>query len=155
MDIGSILIGLALALAVSAYVIRPLVVGGGEKVTDVDRRLSELLAERDRVLSRIQELDMDFAMGKLGEQDYRGQRDELMLYGAGILKELDTKVGLETTSVDSVKMEDEIESAVARLRGIGGSQSPAFCPSCGEAVQQGDRFCTHCGTALITEESGA
>ncbi len=153
MDIGSILIGLALAIAVAAYVFRPLFVGGGERVTEIDHRLSELQAERDRVLSRIQELDMDFAMGKLLEQDYRGQRDELMLKGAEVLKELDAMVGLEASPVEPVSVEEDIESAVARIRGKGGSESIGFCPSCGEAVQIGDRFCTHCGTALKTEEA--
>jgi hypothetical protein len=153
MDIGSILIGLALAIAVAAYIIRPLVVGGGEKVTEIDHRLSELQAERDRVLSRIQELDMDFAMGKVLEQDYRGQRDELMLYGAEVLKELDAMVGLEASPVEPVSVEDEIESAVARIRRAGGSQGSGFCPACGEAVLIGDRFCTHCGTSLKTGEA--
>ncbi len=155
MDIGSILIGLALAIAVAAYIIRPLVQGGGEKVTEIDHRLSELQAERDRVLTRIQELDMDFAMGKILEKNYRSQRDELMLYGAQVLKELDSLAGLEGTSTEPVRLEDEIESAVARLRGSRAAESSAFCPSCGEAVQAGDRFCTHCGTSLKQEEVSA
>lgn len=153
MDLGSILIGLALAIAVAAYVIRPLVQDGGEVITDVDRRLSELQAERDRVLTRIQELDMDYAMGKILEEDYRSQRDELMLYGADILKELDAKAGLESSPVAAVGLEDEIESAVARLRSTGGTSAPGFCPSCGEQVLKGDRFCTHCGTSLKQEEA--
>ena len=155
MDIGSIFIGLALAIAVAAYVVRPLVVGGGVKVTEIDHRLSELQAERDRVLSRIQELDMDFTMGKILEQDYRSQRDELMVYGAQVLKELDTMVGLETSPLEPVSVEDEIESAVARIRGTGQSQGQGFCPTCGVEVQAGDRFCTHCGTPLKERETSA
>jgi hypothetical protein len=96
---------------------------------------------------------MDFAMGKIREQDYRGQRDELMLSGAEILRELDSRVGLEATAEEPVNVEDEIESAVARIRGTKGLESSAFCPSCGEAVQTADRFCTHCGTSLSTEEA--
>jgi hypothetical protein len=153
MDIGSLLIGLALAIAVAAYIIRPLVEGSGEKITEVDRRLSELQAERDRVLTRIQELDMDFAMGKILEDNYRTQRDELMLYGAQVLKELDLSAGLESTPAEPVRLEDEIESAVARIRGSGAGISSAFCPSCGEAVQEGDQFCTHCGSPLKKEQA--
>jgi hypothetical protein len=153
MDIGSILIGLALAIAVAAYVIRPLLQGEGEMITEVDRRLSELQAERDRVLTRIQELDMDFTMGKILEENYRGQRNELMLYGAEILRELDTKAGLESSSAKPISLEEEIESAVVRIRSTGSSSGSVFCPSCSEQVQKGDRFCTHCGTSLKQEEA--
>lgn len=155
MDIGSILIGLALALAVATYIIRPLVIGGGERVTEIDHRLSELQAERDRVLSRIQELDMDFAMGKILEQDYRSQRDELMLYGAGVLKELDAMTGSEASPVERAEIDDEIESAVAHIRSMGPSETTGFCPSCGERVQKDDLFCTQCGTSLKQEEASA
>ncbi len=155
MDIGSILLGLALVIAVAAYIIRPVVQGGGEEITEVDHRLSELQAERDRVLTRIQELDMDFAMGKLLEPSYRSQRNELMLYGAEILKELDSLVGLETGAAEPVSVEDEIESAVARLRTGATAATSASCSSCGEPVQEGDRFCTHCGTPLKQEQTPA
>lgn len=153
MDIGSILIGLALAIAVGAFVIRPLLEGGGESITEVDRRLSELQAERDRVLTRIQELDMDFSMGKVLEANYRGQRDELMLRGVEILKELDANVGIEASPSQPAGLEDEIEAAVARFRSGGRAEGRAFCPSCGEQVQSGDRFCTHCGSALSEQEA--
>lgn len=152
MDMGSILIGLALAIAVATFVARPLIQGEGEKITEVDRRLSELQAERDRVLSRIQELDMDFTMGKIMEEHYHSQRDVLMLYGAEILKELDVKAGMVSTPKDPVALDDEIEAAVVRIRTQDGSKTPVSCPTCNEAVQKGDRFCTHCGTPLKQQE---
>ncbi len=147
MDIGSILIGLALALVVAAYIGRPILQKSGQMVSGEDRRLSELQAQRDRVLNRVQELDMDFAMGKLLEQDYRSERDALMMQGAEILKAIDAIVGVlpdpETGQVD------EIEVEIARIRGKQKPSVGGFCPHCGAEVQEGDAFCTRCGTSLV------
>jgi hypothetical protein len=79
----------------------------------------------------------------------------LMLYGAGVLKELDAMAGIEASTAERAEMDDEIESAVARIRSLGSSESPGYCPSCGERVQIGDLFCTHCGTSLKQQEASA
>jgi hypothetical protein len=146
MDIGSILIGLALLVLVGAYIGQPLIVKGGRKVTHEDRKLSELQAQRDRILNRLQELDMDFTMGKVLEADYQHERSGLMQKGADTLKTIDELTGGITVPV--AETEDDIEAAVARLRGKARESTGGFCPSCGGAVQEGDAFCTHCGQTL-------
>jgi hypothetical protein len=147
MDIGSILMGLALALLVAVYIGRPILQKTGQTVSGEDRRLSELQAQRDRILNRLQELDMDFAMGKLLEQDYRSERDALMVQGAEILKAIDSLVGaLPDPGTGQV---DEIEVEIARIRGKGRPTVGSFCPHCGTEVQEGDAFCTRCGTSLV------
>jgi hypothetical protein len=148
MDIGSILIGLALALLVAAYIGRPILVKSGRVVTVEDRRLSELQAQRDRILNRVQELDMDFAMGKVLESDYRLERQGLIMQGAEVLKAIDMLVGSSPSLVSSAATEDEIEAAVARLRGKSRASTDGYCPSCGAEVQNEDAFCTSCGTSL-------
>jgi hypothetical protein len=152
MDIGSILIGLALALLVAAYISRPLLMKGGQAVTMEDRQLSELQAKRDRILNRLQELDMDFAMGKILEEDYQLDRQALMTQGADVLKAIDVLIGGAPSQAKDADAEDEIEAAVARLRGKDKPLASGYCPSCGNAVQQGDAFCTRCGTSLQAVE---
>jgi hypothetical protein len=152
MDIGSILISLALALLVAAYISRPLLVKGGQVVTREDRQLSELQAKRDRILNRLQELDMDFTMGKILEEDYQLERQVLMTQGADVLKAIDALVGSAPIQAVGALDEDEIEAAVARLRGKDMPTTSGYCPSCGTAVQQGDAFCTRCGTSLQARE---
>ncbi len=147
MDIGSILIGLALALLVAVYIGRPILQKSGQTVSGEDRKLSELQAQRDRVLNRLQELDMDFAMGKLLEQDYRAERDGLMLQGAEILRAIDSLVGAMPDP--GTGQGDEIEAEIARIRGKGKPTGGGFCPHCGAEVQAGDAFCTRCGTSLV------
>ena len=152
MDIGSILMGLALVLLVIAFIGRPLVVKSGLAVSVEDRQLSELQAQRDRILNRLQELDMDFTMSKVIETDYRLERQSLMLDGSEVFKAIDSLVGSSASPVMSVSPEDEVEAAVARLRGKSTPAIVGYCPTCGSEVQKGDAFCTSCGTSLQVAE---
>jgi hypothetical protein len=153
MDIGSILAVAALLALVVAFIGRPLLEGGGTLAADEDRELSALLAERDRILSRLQELDMDRAMNKLLEADYQVQRSELLNEGAGVLRRIDALQPAEVVPTPTSELDQEIEREVARLRAA--SADPAsFCPACGGPVGPGDRYCMRCGEPL-TEGAGA
>ena len=93
MDIGSILAILALAIFVFAFIVRPLFEVEGIKDTYYGRELSSLLAERERILTILQELDVDYAMGKIVERDYGEQRSNLVTRGATVLKNIDIQHG--------------------------------------------------------------
>jgi hypothetical protein len=154
MDLGSIFIGLAIAIIAVVYVTRPIFAHQGRAVTVEDRRISELKANRDRIIRSIQDLEMDYAMGKIPDGDYRIQRDELMAAGAVTLREIDDLGGGEDGSPGR-DIDAEIESAVARLRGGEPSSAGGLCPGCGKPVAPGDLFCTHCGGSLGGGEAGA
>ena len=47
------------------------------------------MAERDRVLNSLQELDFDFKLGKIPDEDYPTQRANLLKKGADILRKID------------------------------------------------------------------
>ncbi len=150
MDTGSILIGLAVVAVVVVYILQPIFLREGQAVTDEDRRLSQLKADRDRTINMVKELDMDHAMKKIPESDYLEQRAELMSQGAVILREIDELGGLEEDETLQ-DLDAEIEAAVSRLRGSQGDEAGKFCPACGESVQVDDQFCTHCGAGLQKE----
>lgn len=160
MEIGSLLVTLAIAIIVVGYIARPLIENRGYAITDSDRRWSSLQAERDRVLNVLQDLDMDHAMGKIPAGDYREQRSELLTKGAGILRELDllaggvSGAGSDTSIPDtaSKELEAQIEAAVMERRGQGSAIESNFCPKCGNALERGDRFCPQCGTATRVGE---
>ncbi len=88
-DLGALLIILALLVIVGGVIARPFLAHRSENTRLPAARYSELLAERDRVLDAIQELDFDHAMGKLESQEYRQQRAGLVQRGASILQTLD------------------------------------------------------------------
>jgi len=154
MDLGSIFLGLALALLVAVVLIRPFFEHSAFSVSEQDRELSAYQAERDRILNRLQELDMDFSMGKVLEADYETERRALMQEGAGVLRQIDQLQHAPGAGGDELSLDDRIEAEVANAR----ASSPAgagFCPSCGSPIQAGDLFCTRCGQALQGEEASA
>ena len=80
--IGSFL----LLLAVAYMIARPLFATeeAFEEAED-----SKLLAEKERQLADIRELDMDFATGKLTEEDYRTLRARSLAEAAAAMRALD------------------------------------------------------------------
>ena len=151
MDLGSLLVILALGLVAAAFIAQPLMGSRGLGVTKEERRLSELQAERDRVLTTLQELDMDHAMGKVLQVDYQAQRGALVSRGAEVLKTIDELRGTVGEIIPGTDLEVEIESAVAQLRRGEDQASGGYCSSCGKEVIAGDRFCVHCGVSLLEE----
>lgn len=127
MDIGSIFLILALLLMVALYVSRPLLEGTskGERLaaSPEEHTRSALLAERDRILTALQELDFDYALGKIPEEDYPLQRKALLVKGAEVLKQLDA---LQPPQEVAESVEDRLEAAIARRRMEGASPVPAL-----------------------------
>lgn len=181
MDAGSILLGLALLIVVAVFVLRPLVEKSGARATHARSNAKEngtrevLLRQRDAIYAAIRELDFDFRLGKISEEDYRPQREQLALQGVAILKQLDA-----LSPNGDATLEGEIEAEIARRRrkrtGPSGQRatpqqadlsdaeieaqiralrrksttSPvaSACPRCGTATAPEDRFCRNCGAAL-------
>ena len=160
MDIGSILAILALAIIAIAFIVRPLFEKNGFEDTYQGRRISSLLAERDRVLTILQELDMDHAMGKIVEGDYVDQRSVLVAKGARVLKNIDLQrdggnLRQESGEVvsDTAKLENLIEAAIAQMRVTKPEESGKYCGQCGNVLLGGDHFCSRCGAPVPAMET--
>ncbi len=133
--IGSLLFVVAVALAVALFVSQPFLRRGnkafpGEAIArqNRDHERSALLAERDRTLSALHELDFDFTLGKVPQEDYQSQRVVLLQHGAEVLRKLD-EIGVDSTGVEGAgnrhapeSIEDRIEAAVAARRADVGSR---------------------------------
>ena len=161
MDLAAVLFLIALLLAVSLYLVTPLMSNRTRRVTEDTQEVSSLLAERERLLNALQELDFDFKLGKIPEEDYPAQRAELLQRGAEILKRLDalplsrvpaaSRQATEGTSAagqPAAISDDEIESMLAARRKARKTKSAGFCPRCGKPVLITDQFCPNCGKAL-------
>jgi hypothetical protein len=174
MDIGSIFLILTLLLLVGWYVVRPLFERKSPAAISEEQELSVLLAEKDRLLNTLQELDFDHTLGKIPEVDYPLQRAVLLQQGAAVLRQIDMRqprTSLEAAearleaaiaarratltpaqplskSGEGGKGDDALESLIAARRRERQDRSGGFCPKCGRAVQKSDRFCPKCGNAL-------
>src|SRR5215216_6192561 len=90
MQITAIFFTLAILVLVALYLYAPFMEKRARRVTEEEHELSALMAERDRVINSLQELDFDFKLGKIPEEDYPTQRVGLLQKGADILRKIDS-----------------------------------------------------------------
>jgi hypothetical protein len=175
MDIGSIFVLLALLILVVIYIARPILERNrSTSVSQEEHDLSALLAERDRTVNALQELEFDYELGKIPEEDYPAQRARMIQYGVELLRKLDAYQPLRQKAVVHHSLEeaiarraaqrltpavvreaqpngsngasdDELEVMIAQRRRLRNGKTAGFCHQCGSPLQQSDRFCPRCG----------
>jgi hypothetical protein len=173
MELTAIFFSLAVLILVGIYLYSPFMERRARRVTEEEHELSALMAERDRVINSLQELDFDFKLGKIPEEDYPVQRSALLQKGADILRKIDalappstfgqgrngqdTEARLERAiaarraDAALVRVEvtdDDIESMISSRRKSRTNKAAGFCPKCGKPVMVTDRFCPSCGKSL-------
>ncbi len=172
---GALLMVLGVAFLVGIYVSQPFLrrVAGAKRLKrlqnsdDSDRQRSALLAERDRILAALQDLDFDHTLGKVPDEDYPAQRLVFLEEGADVLRQLDA---LEPLAQPRQSAEDRLEAAVAarradaRINGNGGGTVVAAAVASRRRLSNGHDdvekmvdarrlgrpekaagFCPHCG----------
>lgn len=168
MELTAIFFSLAVLILVGMYLYAPFMDRRARNVTEEEHELSALMAERDRVINSLQELDFDFKLGKVPEEDYPAQRASLLQKGAEVLKQIDTLAPQLTSAQDTeARLEkaiaarradaavattevsdDDLEAMIAARRKGRREKSAGFCPRCGKPVMVTDRFCPACGKSL-------
>jgi hypothetical protein len=167
MEPTAILLILTVLLLAAAFIGRPFYIkdarysrklnpAEGAAKDKFDHIHSSLLAEKERILSSIQELDFDYSLHKVPEDLYPVQRGELLQQAAGLLKELEnmgftqeTKSTSTSKSSNKVATDyDELEEMIAKRKTEIKEKSSGFCPRCGRAIQESDRFCPKCGFTI-------
>jgi ribosomal protein S27AE len=148
MDFGSILLIVALLVVVVVYILQPIRAKSLASVSPSEIALSPLLAERERILDALAELDFDHELGKVPEDIYPLQRDRLMQRGAEVLRQLDEfDKSQPQPSADTEG--DALEAMIAtRRKSHKPSGKVQFCPQCGNKVKTKDQFCVNCGATL-------
>jgi hypothetical protein len=168
MELTAIFFSLAVLILVGIYLYAPFMERRARRVTEEEHELSALMAERDRVINSLQELDFDFKLGKIPEEDYPLQRSTLLQKGADILRKIDTLAPQAVSAQDTeARLEraiaarradaslakapvtdDDVESMISARRKSRTNKSAGFCPKCGKPVMVTDRFCPSCGKSL-------
>lgn len=134
MDTGAILIGLAILLLSILFVVGPLQRKPRGRQAVSAGRGEHPDARRRMILTALRDLDFDYKIGKVIQEDHENLRNQLLSKAAKLMAE-------------SEAADQEIEAIIERRR-----QSPAkgavHCPQCKGALSDGDLFCPSCGTAI-------
>jgi hypothetical protein len=86
MQIVSIFFTLGILILVGVFLYAPFLERRARRVTEEEHETSSLLAERERIVNSLQELESDYQLGKVPEEDYPTQRANLLQKGADILE---------------------------------------------------------------------
>jgi hypothetical protein len=170
MDLSAVFFLLSVLILVCMYLYAPFSARARQSDPQEEHELSSLLAERDRLINALQELDFDHNLGKIPAEDYPVQRAELLRKGADVLRRLDARQARAPVETAEARLEnaaaaqradqaaqpdrssglsdDEIESRIAARRRQLKERAAGFCPRCGQAVLVSDRFCPGCGKSL-------
>lgn len=165
MSIGSILLGLSLLILVGLVLAQPFLAKKEYEPRPRSRK-QQLLMQKEALLEEIRALDFEYETGKLPEDTYQAQRNELMALTTETLKALD-ELGTEAPADDVAA---QIEAAINRVRVQRESPEQAvaavsataattavstnngqkqFCTQCGAQVDANDKFCAACGTKVV------
>ena len=99
--------------------------------------LERLERERLTLLGAVRDLDQDFEMDKLSNEDYVPLRGELRDRAIAVMKRL-----------EELRPSESEELAEAPAPGL---DRETWCTQCGRAIRDGDRYCGGCGKLLATE----
>jgi hypothetical protein len=174
MDSFALVIGLALAAGLIAFILWPM--RRARRTPETESQLHARLAQRESLYTQIRELDFDHATGKVTDADYTPLRAQLANEAAEVLRQIDA-LAATPASADALEAaiaarrkhrpapdDADLEAAVAARRArapapddanleaaIAARRQSLTCPNCGQPTRAGDAFCARCGAALGTQ----
>jgi hypothetical protein len=146
-----LIIGLAIALGLTAFVATPLLSaeGQGSLTLPVDvTLLGDLKRRRLVVYENLKDLEFEYQAGKIAAQDYQGLRENYLGEAAALMA--------ATQEAEQLRENDAvIEREVAARRALRKIPPPQdyVCPRCGFENPVPVKFCGECGTR-ITDRAG-
>jgi len=164
MELGAIVLLLGVVIVVVLFVAQPFTKHWDAKVLS-GHELSVFQANRENALNGLQELDSDYNLGKVPEDEYSIQRANLLKLGVEALRKLDEiqsaqlahpsepiKPPVIESPIKSLA-DDDLEELVAKRRAARQQKAAGFCSKCGKPIFQTDRFCPSCGQAVNSMQS--
>ncbi len=139
-----------LLVGISVFaILQPIILGKEAPLWSSDEEPSEAQFKKRVSLLQLRDAEYEFAMGKLGEEDYQTLRKEISTEALEAIRAEEAQADARPSALYSEGSADiEEEIAQVRLRLSGG----VFCSECGHPNPAGGRFCAECGTALLVPE---
>lgn len=123
---------LLMSVASVLFVLWPALKGRQERweYSDEDTPLGRLGARKEVLVGNLADLDFEFAMGKVSEDDYMSLRNSLKRQTLKVMEQM------------------EVLAAGQPVRTSLPAKETRGCSSCGNAAPRGARFCPSCGSPL-------
>lgn len=115
---ATVFFALAAALAAAAWTLWPLVDKTPAPILVEDDKLVDLIARKDAVVTALRDLEFDYHVGKLNEEDYRRYEQRLRRQAVVYMQQI------EEMAPSSTEMDAGIEAEITRLRRIRDSGEP-------------------------------
>ncbi len=138
------------AAAVVLFILQPVVKGLHASLVRAEDELTDTEARKKVALLALRDVEYDYLAGKLDENDYRSLKSELTVEA---LAALEADEAARAALADGQASGDvDLEAEIARVRSK--LKAGPLCPSCGYANEEGSRFCSACGSPLLTQVAG-
>lgn len=112
----------------------------------------ELQKQKEDVYAVIKEMEFDFGMGKISEEDYQELRSQYKTKALDILKEFDAVDKRDDTDAEIEREVQRLRKKKAPKKKKGDEKETGvqinFCPHCGTKIAQDHKFCRGCGKSL-------
>ena len=150
MTASALVIVLFIFILTGLIVLRPFLEKGDGSIKASSGVYDSLLAEQERLLAAIEELDLDLELDKISSTEHQQDRQNLLTQAADVLRELDrySKPKQEKVKREKIDLstDEQLEELIKERRDQIEAQRTEKCSSCGEMIGPDDQFCSSCGT---------
>ena len=153
MEIQTVLLLTGITVLILGFIFKPLL-SKNHPSSPNNSEYSQWVAERERIINILKELDFDQTLGKIPDDDYAAQRAELVARGGMIMEKLDRmgkseKQPKERSEKDQQLSDKDIERMLEKRKALKSGSGEGHCPQCGKPVLRSDLFCPSCGKKLV------
>ncbi len=137
-----IMVGLSVFL-----ILQPVLTGREAPLGSSEEEPTEAQFRKRVSLLQLRDAEYEYAMGKLGVEDYQALRKELSTAALEAIRAEEAEKQLAPDDLAAAP-DTEIEAEIALIRSRLGSG--VFCSQCGHPNAAGSSFCAECGAPLRT-----
>ncbi len=147
----NLLIVITLGVILLVYVIMPLTKKKYQLAfvpfNKTNQKEIKLLERKNELLGALKEIEFEYQLGKLSEEDYNNLKNDYEMNALSVLKELDHK---DNGNSEMEDIESEIREFRSKMKpGLGQEMNLNYCSKCGVKLSNEFKFCSNCGKSLI------
>jgi zinc-ribbon domain len=146
----NLLIVITLGVILLVYVIMPLTKKKYQLAfvpfNKTNQKEIKLLERKNELLGALKEIEFEYQLGKLSEEDYNNLKNDYEMNALSVLKELDHK---DNGNSEMEDIESEIREFRSKMKpGLGQENNLNYCSNCGAKLSNEFKFCSNCGKSL-------